>query len=153
MKKIFYAGLIFLFTGLLGLLALDCRLLIHQSLSLTSPEGTRLSAAYYPGFTSNGVLLLEGFGSDQHMMRSLVRDLTASGLHVFTFDYSGHGASSGALEYDNASTDRLAGQVQTAMAEFQRVGGLDASQIVWMGHSLGARLALQSAVLGPVIPA
>jgi pimeloyl-ACP methyl ester carboxylesterase len=87
------------------------------------------------------------------MLRSLVRELTASGAHVLTFDYSGHGASPGALTYDNASTDRLAGQVQTAMAEFQRLSGLDASQIVWLGHSLGARVALQSSVLGPLRPA
>lgn len=153
MKKIIFVGLIFLLGGLLGLLALDSRRLPHQSLTLTSPEGTPLSATYYPGSVSNGVLLLEGFGSDQHMMRSLVRDLTASGLHVFTFDYSGHGASPGALEYDNASTDRLAGQVQTAMTEFQRISGLTPSQIVWIGHSLGARVALQSSVLGPVAPA
>ena len=153
MKKVFYVGVSFLLLGLLGLLVLDYPLLDHRSLTLTSPEGTPLSATYYPGSVSKGILLLEGFGSDQHMMRSLVRDLTASDLHVFTFDYSGHGASPGALEYDNASTDRLAGQVQVAMAEFQRASGLDATQIVWMGHSLGARVALQSSVLGPVRPA
>ncbi len=153
MKKLFYVGLVFLLIGILGLLSLDYPLLDRQSLTLISPEGTPLSATYYPGSVPNGVLLLEGFGSDQHMLRSLVRDLTASGLHVFTFDYSGHGASPGALEYDNASTDRLAGQVQTAMTEFQRLSGLDSSQIVWMGHSLGARVALQSSVLGPIVPA
>lgn len=153
MKKVLYTGLAFLLLGLLGLLALDYPLLDRQFLTLTSPEGAPLSATYYPGSVSKGVLLLQGFGADQHMLRSLVRDLTASGLHVFTFDYSGHGASPGALEYDNASTDRLAGQVQTAMTEFQRLGGLDASQIVWMGHSLGARVALQSAMLGPTVPA
>jgi pimeloyl-ACP methyl ester carboxylesterase len=153
MKKLTYVGLFFSFIGLLGLLALDFRLSARQSLNLTSPDGTPLSATYYPGSVPNGVLLLEGFGSDQSMMRVLVHDLTASGLHVFTFDYSGHGASPGALEYDNASTDRLAGQVQVAMTEFQRISGLDSSQIVWMGHSLGARVALQSSVLGPVSPA
>lgn len=153
MKKLTYLGLFFSFIGLLGLLTLDSRLSARQSLNLTSPDGTPLFATYYPGSVPNGVLLLEGFGSDQYMMRALVHDLTASGLHVFTFDYSGHGASPGALEYDNASTGRLAGQVQAAMTEFQRISGLDSSQIVWMGHSLGARVALQSSVLGPVSPA
>jgi pimeloyl-ACP methyl ester carboxylesterase len=153
MKKLFYTGLIFLLVGLLGLLALDYPLLDHQSLTLTSPEETHLSATYYPGSVSNGILILPGFGSDQHMMRSIVRDMTASGVHVYTFDYPGHGYSPGALEYDNASTDRLALQVQSAMTDFQHLSGLDASQIVWMGHSLGARVALQSAVLGPIVPA
>jgi len=152
MKKLFYVGLALLIIGLPGLVALDFPLLDRQPLALISPEGTPLSATYYPGSVSKGVLLLQGFGADQIMMRSLVRDLTASGAHVFTFDYSGHGASPGALAFDNASTDRLAGQVQSAMAELKRVSGLDDSQIVWMGHSLGARVALQSAVLGPLRP-
>lgn len=153
MKKLIYAGLLFLLIGIPGLLALDYPLLDRQPLTLISPEGTPLSATFYPGSVPYGVLLLEGFGSDQHMLRSLVRDLRASGLHVFTFDFSGHGASPGSLEYDNASTGRLAGQVQTAMTEFQRLNGLDTSQIVWIGHSLGARVALQSSVLGPIVPA
>ena len=153
MKKLLTLGLSFLLLGCLGLLSLDSPLRDHRSLTFPSPEGTPLSATYYPGSVSKGVLLLEGFGSDQQVMRSLVRDLIASGAHVFTFDYSGHGASPGALDYDNASTDRLAGQVQAAMAEFQRLSGLDSSQIVWLGHSLGARVALQSSTLGPVRPA
>ena len=153
MKKLLYIGLTFLLLGCFGLLALDYPLRDHRSLTVPSPEGTPLSATYYPGSVSRGVLLLEGFGSNQFMMRPLVRELTASGWHVFTFDYSGHGASPGALEYDNASTDRLAGQVQAAMMEFQKISGLDSSQIVWLGHSLGARVALQSSVLGPVRPA
>lgn len=153
MKKFYYAGLLFLLIGIPGLLALDYPLLERRPLTLISPEGTHLSATFYPGSVPYGVLLLEGFGSDQHMMRSLVRDLRTSGLHVFTFDFTGHGASTGSIEYDNASTGRLAGQVQTAMIEFQRLSGLDASQIVWIGHSLGARVALQSSVLGPIVPA
>ena len=153
MRKLLTVGLSLLLLGCLSLLALDYPLLDHHSLTVPSPEGTPLSATYYPGSVSKGVLLLEGFGSDQHMLRSLVREFVASGWHVFTFDYSGHGASPGVLEYDNASTNRLAGQVQAAMAEFQYVSGLDSSQIVWIGHSLGARVALQSSVLGPVRPA
>ena len=151
-KTYFYFGLLLLLVGLIGLLVLDLPLRNHRSFTLISPDGESLAATYYPGSISKGVLLLEGFGSDQHMLRSLVRDLTASGLHVFTFDYSGHGYSPGALTYDNASTARLASQVQTAMTEFQNVSGLGASQIIWLGHSLGARVALQSAVLGPQVP-
>ena len=130
MKKILLIGLAFLVIGLLGLFVLDLPLATHRSVTLLSQEEAALSATYYPGSGPGGVLLLEGFGADQHMMRSLVRDLTASGLHVFTFDYSGHGYSPGALEYDNASTERLAGQVQSAMKEFLRLSGLQADQIV-----------------------
>ena len=151
-NKFFLVGCFFLVMGIVGLLILDSPLRASQPVTLTSPEGAPLTATYYPGTASRGIILFEGFGADQHMMRPMARDLNAAGWHVFTFDYSGHGASTGSLGYDNAATDRLAGQAQTAMQEFQRLSGLDASQIVWLGHSLGARVALQSAVLGPLRP-
>lgn len=147
------SGLFALLSGLAGLLILDAPLRNHQRLTLKTSDGAQLAATYYPGSVSQGVLVLEGFGSDQHMMRSIVRDLVSARVHVFTFDYSGHGYSPGALTYDNASTNRLAGQVQAAMSKFREASGLEASQITWMGHSLGARVALQSAVLGPMQPA
>lgn len=151
-NKIFLVGCFFLVMGIIGLLILDTPLSDWQPVTLTSPEGAPLSATYYPGKASKGIILFEGFGADQHMMRPMARDLNAAGWHVFTFDYSGHGESTGSLGYDNAATDRLAGQAQIAMQEFQHLSGLDASQIVWLGHSLGARVALQSAVLGPIVP-
>jgi pimeloyl-ACP methyl ester carboxylesterase len=141
-----------LVAGIVGLLLLDLPLRHRQHLTFASPDGAPLAATYYPGTAASGVLLLEGFGADQTTLRSVARELVASGVHVFTFDYPGHGRSPGTLAYDNAATDRLAGQVQAATAAFQDVSGLQASEITWMGHSLGARVALQSSVLGPRHP-
>jgi alpha-beta hydrolase superfamily lysophospholipase len=63
---------------------------------------------YYPGEIEAGVLLLEGFGSDQVNMRSAASEFAQAGYHIFTFDFSGHGRSPGTLGYDNAETLRLA---------------------------------------------
>ncbi len=115
-------------------------------------QGSPLSGTYYPGESQAGVLIMEGFSADQVMMRSLVAEYRQSQYHVFTFDYSGQGYSPGSLGFDNAATDRLAFQVQAAMQEFMHLSNLVPTQITWLGHSLGARIALQSAVIGPVLP-
>ncbi len=120
-----------------------------QAVNFLAPDGERLSATYYPGERAGGVLLLEGFGSDQVSLRSAANEFTREGLHVFTFDFSGHGRSAGTLAFDNARTDRLARQALEALRVFQQISGLEEHQILVMGHSLGARVALQAAVLDP----
>ena len=76
------------------------------------------------------LLILEGFGSDQVTMRSLSRSFARMGMHVFTFDFSGHGVSPGALCFDNAATDRLARQAIAAQALFAAEASLAGEQIV-----------------------
>jgi pimeloyl-ACP methyl ester carboxylesterase len=106
-----------------------------------------LVGTYYLGTEQIGVILLEGFGSDQVTMRSAASEFAESGYHVLTFDFSGHGRSPGALGFDNASTDRLAHQVIAARKELQARSGLPAERIILLGHSMGARVALQAATL------
>ncbi len=96
------------------------------------------------------MILLEGFGSDQVTLRSLARPFVLGGWHVLTFDFSGHGRSPGALDFKNAQTDRLARQTLAALEAFSRLTGLPPERIYLAGHSLGARTALQSAVLSPL---
>jgi predicted esterase len=120
-----------------------------QPVTFASPAGDRLAGTYHPGAQPAGVLLLEGFGSDQVTMTALAGEFARSGWHVFTFDFSGHGRSPGALTFDNAQTDRLARQTGAALAEFARLSGLRPEQIFLAGHSLGARVALQSAMISP----
>ena len=120
---------------------------------VVSLEGEALSATYYPGSKPGGVLLLEGFGSDQVALRSAVRELRRQGLYLFTYDFSGHARSPGTLGFDNAQTDRLARQTEAALEKFVSVSGLQNKQILLLGHSLGARVALQTAVLNSDLPA
>lgn len=145
------------FTAVLGIV------LFMVSIALTSvfdfhastPETVRfytfpddeLVGRYYPGWLDIGVILLEGFGSDQETMQSALTEFAQMGFSVFTFDFSGHGRSPGTLGYDNAQTPRLAEQVLAAKEEFKRLSGLPDERIVLLGHSLGARVALQAAAM------
>jgi esterase/lipase len=99
----------------------------------TIPAGDRLVGTYYPGTQPNGVLLLEGFGSDQVTMTSLSSEFAGSGWSVFTFDFSGHGRSPGTLTFDNAQTDRLAHQAIAALQQFTQLSGLKPSKSLLSG--------------------
>jgi pimeloyl-ACP methyl ester carboxylesterase len=152
MKRTFLAIItticLLLATGaLITILHIDRPLFINQIITFTDKNGDTLVGTYYPGELPAGILLLEGFGSDQITMRNIARQFIDHDIHVFTFDFSGHGRSPGTLGYDNASTDRLAWQVLAAKKQFMQASGLDSLQIILLGHSLGARVALQSAIL------
>lgn len=118
-----------------------------KPVTFTADAGTIVHGVYYPGSEPAGILLLEGFGSDQVTLRSVAVEFARAGVHVFTFDFSGHGRSPGGLDFDNAATDRLARQVLAAKALFKAEAGLDDGQVVLLGHSMGARVALQAATL------
>lgn len=139
-----------LFVFALGVITVgDAALSPAQEVLFTSPSGETMYGSYTPGRLEVGVMILEGFGSDQVMMRSAANEFARMGAHVFTFDFSSHGRSPGTLGFDNAQTDRLAYQALAAKEEFKRLSGLPDAQIVVVGHSLGARTALQAATMDP----
>jgi hypothetical protein len=51
------------------------------------------------------------------------------------------------LTFDNAATDRLAFQVLAARDKLVSLSGLAPDQIIFLGHSMGARVALQAATM------
>ncbi len=125
----------------------------QEKLTFTDPAGDELVGTYLPGKSNIGVIFLEGFGSDQIAMKPAANLFLKAGAHIFTFDFSGHGRSPGTLGFDNAATDRLAQQVMAAKETFKSLSGLSEDQIIYFGHSLGARVALQAAVLDASPPA
>jgi pimeloyl-ACP methyl ester carboxylesterase len=153
LKSIFLlANLIILSVGIIGLLRLNISFADQQTILFKGSAGDTLHGTYLPGEGSIGVLMLEGFGSDQIAMRPAAKVFREAGAHIFTVDFSGHGRSDGTLGFDNASTDRLAYQVISAKEVFKSSSGLSDDQILYFGHSLGARVAIQSAVLDPAPP-
>jgi len=110
-------------------------------------QGDELNGRYLEGYRDYGVILLEGFGSDQVTMHTAVSEFGELGFSVFSFDFSGHGRSPGTLGYDNAQTQRLAEQVLAAQEKFKRISGLPDERVILLGHSLGARVALQAAAM------
>ena len=152
-KSIFLLINLFILTvGSIGLLRLNAAFADQQTILFKGSAGDTLHGTYLPGKESIGVLMLEGFGSDQIAMRPAARIFREAGAHIFTFDFSGHGRSDGTLGFDNASTDRLAYQVISAKEAFKSSSGLTDDQMLYFGHSLGARVAIQSAVLDPAPP-
>ena len=125
----------------------DAPLSKGQAIIIRAPENETLAGTYYPGMKPVGIILLEGFGSDQVTMRSAASEFARSGLHVLTFDFSGHGRSPGALAFDNAATDRLARQVLAAKDVLSERSGLNDAEIFLLGHSMGARAGLQAATI------
>ena len=142
-------GLFLVLGSIITVAVIDRPLANRQSVSFLASTGDSLVGTYYPGTEPAGVILLEGFGSDQVTMTSLASEFARSGWHVFTFDFSGHGRSPGTLTFDNAQTDRLAYQALSGLEEFKLQSGLRSDQILVVGHSLGARVALQSATMNP----
>jgi pimeloyl-ACP methyl ester carboxylesterase len=140
-------GLVLALASLGIIYAGDTALRDGQPLTFVDPAGDRLAGVYHPGIRPAGILLLEGFGSDRVTMRSIASEFARAGVHVLAFDFSGHGRSPGGLGFDNASTDRLARQVLAAEDELRRLSGLAPGQILFLGHSMGARVALQAAAM------
>ena len=116
-------------------------------------DGEILRGTYVIGDRDAGILLLEGFGSDQVTMRSAASTFARAGYHVYTFDFSGHGRSPGGLTFDNAATDRLAHQVLAAQSALESRAGLPTDRILVLGHSMGARVGLQAAAMTDTPPA
>jgi pimeloyl-ACP methyl ester carboxylesterase len=147
------AGLLAAVASLAVLYRADRALADGERLSLTDPAGDRLAATYHDGSQAAGVLLLEGFGSDQVALRSAASEFAGAGVHVLAVDFSGQGRSPGGLTFDNAATDRLARQVLVAQEELGRRASLTPDRIVLLGHSMGARVALQAATMTAEPPA
>ena len=153
------AGLTLTISALIVLYLDDGTLFYNQPFTTTTPEGDQLNGVYYPGTltpnnldpdTSNpGILLLEGFGSDQGSMRSLANEFNNVGFPVFTVDFSGQGSSPGALTFDNTQTDRLAQQVLQVEKSIPAIIGVEKMQLIVIGHGLGGRAALQAAMIDP----
>lgn len=142
-------GLAMLAAALWSIARIDAPLRPAHPVEFIDFEGKWLQATYYQGNLPAGVLLLPGFGGDQVATRSLASEFARSGAHVMTLDFSGHGRSPGGLDFDNAATDRLAAEALLAHEVFQRISGLSPQQIILAGHSMGGRVALQSAALNP----
>jgi pimeloyl-ACP methyl ester carboxylesterase len=146
-----WAGALLILITIVAIFFGDRALWDGQPFLFQDREGASLAGTYYPGDAgyTGGVLLLEGFGSDSVTLRSLANEFARAGLSVMTFDFSGHGRSSGALTFDNAATDRLAHQALAAVDAFKARSGLEEGEIVLVGHSMGARVALQATVIAP----
>jgi fermentation-respiration switch protein FrsA (DUF1100 family) len=148
-KELYFAltGIILTISSLVIIYAGDMSLFNSQYITFQDSNGDNLFGEYQPGTQNAGIIILEGFSTDLMAMRSINSEFSSLGFHTFAFDFSGQGRSGGTLGFDNAATDRLAKQVLQAKEKFKSLSGLNDSQIILLGHSMGARVALQSATM------
>ncbi len=136
---------IILSVSFLAIISISDSNLCGAAIKFEDPNaGVILHGLYYPGESQYGILLCHGFGSDQVAMKPLASEFCKEGFHVFTFDFMGHGRSEGVIQFNNAETDVLAKEVLIALDVFKNRSGIPEHRIFIIGHSMGARVSLQS---------
>lgn len=110
-------------------------------MALSAADGTALQARYYAASVrpAPAALLIHQAGGSQQDWEPLVEPLRAAGYAVLTFDLRGHGSSGGQADWA-----QMPGDVLAALRLLSELSGVDPSQIVTIGASVGANLALNA---------
>ncbi len=96
-----------------------------------------------------GVVLVHGFSADRAFMSSLARRIAENGYAVLAIDASGHGENRNPFTGGPANGDALRPDVKKAVDFLRDFQLVDGSQIVVMGHSMGANAVLDYATVDP----
>ncbi len=110
-----------------------------QPLVIAAPDGTSLSASFYPPLSqpAPGVLLLHMLGGRKTDWDAFARVLQRQGFAALALDLRGHGQSGGAQDWTKAP-----GDVKAAWAAMTARPEVDAQRSALVGASIGANLAL-----------
>lgn len=113
-----------------------------RDVELTTADGIRLGAWYFPGPRRSAVLVLHGNAGDRSMRAPLAVALNRMGLPVLLFDYRGYGGNPGRPTEAGLAADARAAQEWLAASP-----GVD--RVAYFGESLGAAVAVGLAVDKP----
>jgi dienelactone hydrolase len=94
------------------------------------------------GAFAAGVVVAHGFAGDRHTMQGLCESLAAAGYSVLSLDLSGHGMNRNPLASPLAASDGLVPDIRAGVDFLAGTLGIDPRHIVVLGHSMGARAAL-----------
>ena len=83
---LFISSLVLVFSSVGVFIGLDAPLYKSDVIKFTDEENETLVGKYYPGEVSAGIIFLEGFGSDQVALRSVMSEFYRLGIHMFSFD-------------------------------------------------------------------
>ncbi len=109
---------------------------------MVTADGVHLAATYYRPAATNapGVVLLHMLGRNRGDWDSFARQLQELGYAVLTIDFRGHGESEGKREWSKMTLDAaIAASFIRARPE------VDPDQVVLMGASIGANIAINYA--------
>lgn len=121
-------------------------LLNQQTIRFDTKEGYTIVGMFYPGNKPTGIVIFHGLGEDQNSMKSITSELVRVGFPVLTIDFSGHGRSGGIIFANDTLIDLVSDQVLLAKEQFKTLTGLNDSNIILFGHSLGANAILRATV-------
>lgn len=124
----------------------DERRYSYQDVYFDTPDGEKLHGWFFPGQDRAPVLLFchGNAGNIYHRLPN-IELLLEAGLGVFIFDYRGYGNSTGKPSEHGIYLDGLA-----AFDWLTTEGGVSPEDVVPFGRSLGAAVALETAVARPV---
>lgn len=113
----------------------------RQDIFFSSADGTKLHGWYFPHESPRAVVLFShgNYGNITHRL-DLAQRLHHLGVATFLFDYRGYGRSEGQPKEKGVLADARA--ARTRLAE---LAGVDESEIVLMGRSLGGGVAVDLA--------
>lgn len=89
------------------------------------------------------VLIAPGYSCDRAKWKPIAKSFVENGLPTMLFDYSGQGGSYGVIGFDNAKTDAIPKQIDTAIEKLMELSGVDEKHIILVGHSMGGRAILR----------
>ena len=113
----------------------------YEDVFFESSDGTQLHAWYFPHAVPRAnILYCHGNGGDITGRLEIARQLVRLGASVFLFDYRGYGRSEGSPTERGVLSDARA-----ARKEFSRRAGVEESEIVLLGRSLGGGVAVDLA--------
>ncbi len=125
------------------------------AVGLVPEEGVVLPAYYYasPGKVENrGVVLLHGLGASHAIWNDYAAQLQANNFEVITFDFRGHGEATGNWEeFSQDDIDKFANDAREAIHYLRDIN--KDIEIILIGSSIGANVAMQVAADDPTIKA
>jgi pimeloyl-ACP methyl ester carboxylesterase len=115
-------------------------------MSILTADGLAMQAIYYsaPIRPAPGVLLLHMEGGDRTVWDDLVLRLQAEGYIALAVDLRGHGETGGPVDWTRAQSD-----INAALVQLGQFPGVAANQIVVVGASVTANLALHACADAP----
>ena len=127
-----------------------------ESVSLETTDKIHLAADFYPAGGDHCALLLHMMPATKDSWRLLAERLAAVGISSLAFDFRGHGQSTdaGKLDYHHFTAAEQQAKIKDVQAGFAwlRARGFAEKDLVLVGASIGANLALQFLAAHPHIP-
>jgi len=117
--------------------------LAYDEVSFTTSDGVRLNGWFVPGKPGSATLLWfhGNAGNISHRVGNIKLLHNLLGIHVFIFDYRGYGRSGGRVSEKGTYRD-----AEAAYQYLRSRTDLDPSKIVFFGRSLGAAVAVETAL-------